>query len=76
MIHHEKNKSGFVICSNELTTRYAGLKDILGKGLVKVYIIHISRIPYFGGEVKDSITASITNKPYYDYIRSYGQMMI
>jgi len=49
---------------------------MLGKGLVKVYIIHISRIPYFGGEVKDGITASITNKPYYDYIRSSRRMRI
>jgi hypothetical protein len=55
MIHHEKNKSGFVICSNELTTINAGLKDMLGKGLVKVYIIHISRIPYFGEQVNTTL---------------------
>jgi hypothetical protein len=52
MIHHEKNKSGFVICSNELTARYAGLKDMLGKGLVKIYIVHISRVSEKSGEVK------------------------
>ena len=52
MIHHKQDKFSLVLCPDHLATGDTGLKDILRYRLVKVYVVHISIIPFSAGIVK------------------------